>query len=153
MPSTYRVAVVESDPDVRDLLIELLTDAGCVVYTVSRAEDLFAEWAPDVVLADAIGAPYSTESAVATITGFRKRLDAGVVVLTGSRQVVDDAPLLGANAIVMKPFETEHLVSIVLAIAADPHAHTGTSRSVLIAGSHIRGREPPPALPRPLCLF
>ena len=54
-----RVVVVDDEDDARDLLHEVLTDAGCQVETASNAQDGFdavRRFTPDVLVSD-IGMP------------------------------------------------------------------------------------------------
>jgi DNA-binding NarL/FixJ family response regulator len=91
---------------------------GCIVYAVSRTKDLLQEWTPHVVITDTIGMPYSAENAVALVSGLRECFDTGVVVLSGSAELLTDAGSLDADAIVIKPFEIESFVATVLKVAA-----------------------------------
>jgi DNA-binding response OmpR family regulator len=111
-----KAVVIVRDADVRDLLIELLReiDLEAVVETVvpSGVVD------PLVVLTD-LGPRYDPRKARAGVRRLRERWpQTPVVLLTSHRAVSDEPDQLGADALILKPFDMDDLTDAVLDVIA-----------------------------------
>jgi CheY-like chemotaxis protein len=122
------VLVVENDYAVRATVVEGLRDSGLVVEETDGADGSIDEWRGDVIVTDSFAMPYSAETVVAYLKDLRSRFDgAGLVVLTGHNGASVDADQLPADAVVMKPFDLEHLIDVVTAVARDRREHNPRS--------------------------
>ena len=117
MVSRYRVAVIESDADVRELVAAILDAAGFEVLAVPSAELLARSWRGDVIVTDTFETPYRTSAAVAYVGSLRARWHTPIVVVSGHREATRDQTLLGADFVVDKPFEMDELTDTVVRAA------------------------------------
>jgi len=89
MPTSEHVLVVDDDPAVRGLIVEYLSTHG---YEVTQAESgdsmrsAMAQALPDLVLLD-INMP--GEDGLTLARQLRSRYDVGIIMVTGSGDVVD----------------------------------------------------------------
>ena len=112
------IIVVDDDPDVRDLLTEVLEGAG---HKVRRAADgaglrRLVEAAPAALVVLDVGLP--GESGLDLARYLRERFDPGIVMLTGAGGVIDRVVGLevGADDYVTKPFAVAELRARVEAV-------------------------------------
>ena len=122
----WSVLVVESDDAVRSTVVEGLRDSGLLVESITGA-DRIDGWRGDVIVTDTFAMPYRTEEVVSYLKDLRSRYAAGLVVLTGHNRASTDAAQLPADAVVMKPFDLEHLIDVVTAVARDRREHNPRS--------------------------
>src|SRR5690606_38685454 len=129
-----RVAVVEDDDTLRDLLVADLADRGVLTYGVASAEELYRQMVVspvDVVVLD-LGLPGEDGHSVSR--HLRRRGDVGIVVVTGrgGRRGLEQAMRNGADLFIAKPVDTDALVAAVEALhqrlrqrarASAPDAH------------------------------
>jgi len=104
------------DADERDLLIELLDEIGleAVVETVipSGVAD------PAIVLTD-LGARYDPTKGRASVRRLRGRWpNAAVLLLTSHRAAGEESDQLGADALILKPFDVDDLTDAVRRLIA-----------------------------------
>jgi DNA-binding response OmpR family regulator len=111
--SAPRVAVLESDGETRMLLIEVLSDAGFVVDAAAHPSALPDWWRGDVIVTDTFQMPYHPGNAENVVRSLRARHHAAVVVVSGHSEVRVDAVDLGADAVVLKPFDIDELVATI----------------------------------------
>ena len=112
------IIVVDDDPDIRDLLTEVLEGAG---HEVRRAADgaglrRLVEAAPAALVVLDVGLP--GESGLELARYLRERYDPGIVMLTGAGGVIDRVVGLevGADDYVTKPFAVAELRARVEAV-------------------------------------
>jgi DNA-binding response OmpR family regulator len=117
MADPYRVAVVESDADVRSMLAEVLGESAFEVIVVADRRSLPASWRGDVIITDTFRSAYRVHDAVALVRGLRARYGASIIVLTGHSEIMADADEIAADAVVMKPFELESFVALIGTLA------------------------------------
>ena len=110
------VLIVEDDEDVRDVVSQIVAEAGFA--TVSAEHDALPEIS-DVALVVAdlppVARGYSPADAATWVMVLRARYGAPVVVLTAHAAAAADTALLGICTVVRKPFEIDALVSLVRA--------------------------------------
>jgi DNA-binding NarL/FixJ family response regulator len=111
-----KAVVIARDADERALLIELLDEIGheAVVETVipSGVTD------PAIVLTD-LGARYDATKGRAAVRHLRERWPhSPVVVLTTHRAATEESDQLGADALILKPFDVDDLTEAVLTLIA-----------------------------------
>ena len=109
----YRIAIIESESALRDLLAQMLTAAGHDVVAVSGVDALDRGWRGDVILTDTFAKPYRTNEAIALVRSLRDGWDAAIVVITAHSEAKRDEPLLGADAVMSKPFDVDEFVALV----------------------------------------
>ena len=133
--TTARILVVDDEPDIRELVSEILEDEG---YAVTVAEDgekaraAYVSQAPDLVLLD-IWMPDVDGITLLKEWGSGKGLVCPVVVMSGHGTVETavEATRLGAFDFVQKPISLAKLLSIVTQALAGRDRETQTSRHVL----------------------
>lgn len=117
MTGTINVLVVDDEPDIRELVCEILQFVGYSVLTASNGrealERLRGADLPGLILLDLM---------MPTMNGWEFRAEQlkdprissiPVVVVTGDGNASEKARLLSATSYVMKPFHLDHLLAIV----------------------------------------
>jgi DNA-binding response OmpR family regulator len=114
-----RIAVVDDEKDIRDLLADYLGAAGHEVVTAEDAPALEALLrrgaAPDLFVLD-VGLP--GRDGLQLARDLRARLDPGIVMLTGAATTIDRVVGLeiGADDYLPKPFEPSELAARIAAV-------------------------------------
>lgn len=114
------ILVFEDDDDIRTVLSDLLREAGFRSVEVDHDGGLPSDAEVDLVLTDLPKAPcgYSADGARDWVTSVRDRYQVPVVVITAHREAASDAVLGSISAaVVMKPFELDHLMARVTDLA------------------------------------
>ncbi len=111
MQTADKILVVDDDPDVRQLLVDYLSEAGYQVTTAENADAARAELdsnAPHVVLLD-VGLP--GEDGLSLARFIRERHDVGIIMVSGAGDTVDRIIGLevGADDYISKPFDPREL--------------------------------------------
>jgi DNA-binding response OmpR family regulator len=109
-----RVLVVEDDESIRDLVVEILTDAGYATHAVGDGESAIAAlWRerPLAIVLD-VGLPIFDGHGVAQLARTRHR-GVPIVVVTANYQAELDAREIGATTFVTKPFDVDTLLGAV----------------------------------------
>jgi two-component system phosphate regulon response regulator OmpR len=111
MNSQGCVLIVDEDRSIRELLLEYLGNNGYAVSAAADGNEMRATieaTSPDVVLLD-IGLP--GEDGLMLARYLRERFDLGIIIVTGSGDVVDRVVGLevGADDYVVKPFDLREL--------------------------------------------
>jgi len=129
---TVTILIIEDDPEVALLLMDILDERG---FSASRALDperIPADIRPSLILTDLYGAPwYDVEQAAMQVASLRARFPGvAIVVVTAYGEAGRDRVAIGADAIVPKPFDIESLIELVSAHVLPAHrarlgAHTG----------------------------
>ncbi|MEL6586748.1 MAG: response regulator transcription factor [Pseudomonadota bacterium] len=112
-----RVAILDDDPGIRDLLSDALTDAGMTAQAYGRADAFEAairQAMPDVCLVD-LGLP--DRDGLAVVSRLALEGGAAIIIISGRGQVQDRVTglELGADDYVVKPFEPAEIVARVRA--------------------------------------
>jgi DNA-binding response OmpR family regulator len=107
------ILVLDDDQVILDLLQTVLTDAG---YHTVLAPDLHAipeNTTADIVVTDLVPlTAYRRERALEWITSLRARFaDSPLLVVTAHADAMAEADMLGANAIIAKPFDVDVLLA------------------------------------------
>lgn len=115
---TKRILVVEDDPSVGPWLAKLLRKEGydaCLAQSPEAAAAGVAEAVPDLAVVDAVLGKDNGWEVARWLSG---RTKAPVIMMTGATvdaNVRADARVLGARAMLQKPFEAEELLTAVRA--------------------------------------
>jgi two-component system OmpR family response regulator len=114
---TARVALLDDDPEIRDLLASALEAAGMQVSTYARADAFEAALrlsTPDVCLVD-LGLP--DRDGLAVVSRLALESGAAIIIISGRGQLQDRITglELGADDYVVKPFEPAEIVARVRA--------------------------------------
>lgn len=112
-----RIALLDDDPEIRDLLAQALRVAGMEVATYARAdafEVALRQSTPDVCLVD-LGLP--DRDGLAVVSRLALEGGAAIIIISGRGQVQDRITglELGADDYVVKPFEPAEIVARVRA--------------------------------------
>jgi len=112
-----RILVVEDDRELRDLLAEVLREAGYGVTTVGSAEaairSLEAAPVPDVVLADLMLPGLSGQDLLREVNGQLPGVSVLIMTAFGSIASAIELTKAGAFDYLTKPLSTEHLLHAV----------------------------------------
>src|SRR5687768_1478682 len=128
MSSNGRVLIVEDDREIREMVADYLGDKGYEVHQAEGGIDMreaVERELPDVVLLD-IRLP--GEDGLSLARYLRERYDVGIIMVTGSGDVIDRIVGLeiGADDYVAKPFDPRELLarvkSVLRRIQARPDA-------------------------------
>jgi DNA-binding response OmpR family regulator len=139
------ILVVDDDPSIREMLAEYLGSHGFSVSSAPDGEAMRAEIervAPDVVLLD-LRLP--REDGLTLARYLREHYDIGIIMVTGSGEVVDRIVGLevGADDYVTKPFDPRELLARVKSVMRRMQA-----RPAAVAEAAERSTEPAEAGPR-----
>lgn len=147
MTETVHVLVVDDDSDVRDMLVDYLSDQG---YQVTAADSATSARRaldgapPDVVLLD-VGLP--GEDGLSLARHIRERFDIGIIMISGAGETVDRIVGLevGADDYLAKPFDPRELKARIKSVvrrysrgeqglprAAHPAGDPGDARRVRV---------------------
>ena len=121
-----RIAVIDDEPHIRDLLSLALGHRG---YEVRCAADgaaglaLVREWSPDLIVLDVM---MPKASGIELLPAFRRITEAPIVMLSARGEVDDKVEGLahGADDYLSKPFEISELLARVEAKLRRPHMET-----------------------------
>jgi two-component system, OmpR family, response regulator MtrA len=121
-----RIAVIDDEPNMRELLTLAFTHAG---YDVECAADgaaglaLVRSWSPDLIVLDVM---MPKVSGIDLLPSLRRVTDAPVVILSARGEVGDKVAGLvhGADDYLSKPFEISELLAHVAAKLRRPHMET-----------------------------
>ena len=121
-----RIAVIDDEPHIRDLLSLALGHRG---YTVRCAADgaagltLVREWSPDLIVLDVM---MPKASGIELLPTFRRITEAPIVMLSARGEVDDKVEGLahGADDYLSKPFEISELIAHIDAKLRRPHMET-----------------------------
>ena len=123
------ILVVEDDDVLRGFMAAVLTEAGYCPHVVASPEA--AQGTYDLVVADylapayAPGAPWPFLDALRGLSG-----GAPILGFTGHREALSDLPSsLGVNAVAVKPFDLDELLSLINQLLAD-HPRSAGAPSV-----------------------
>ena len=109
----FRVALIEDDEAIRMLVRDVLTDAGFEVEAVAETPHLSTDWRGDVILTDAMSRSYIAAKTASTVLELRRRFGAPVVVMSAHAEIVRDRAVIGADDVVVKPFEIDEVVRVL----------------------------------------
>lgn len=125
MAGQGRILVVDDDASVRDMLIEYLSGHEFDVTGVGDGSAMRAEISrdlPDLVLLD-LRLP--GEDGLILARHLRERYDAGIIMVTGSGDVIDRVVGLemGADDYIAKPFDPRELLARIRSVMRRMQAH------------------------------
>lgn len=125
----YRIAVVDDEPHIRDLLSLALGHRGYSVQCAadgSAAVELVREWSPDLIVLDVM---MPKASGLEVLPALRRLTDAPIVMLSARGELEDKVESLehGADDYISKPFEISELVARVEAKLRRPHLEKRSS--------------------------
>ena len=127
-----RVLIVEDDPDIVDYLTSFLEDEGFAVAAAGRcssALDLMAEFAPEVVLIDALLPGKSGLELLVTLRKDARWSSLPLVVVTGNDRLLEDdcqsylgahEGVRGPDGVLGKPVDLTALLAVIGKLLAAP---------------------------------
>ena len=107
---TRRIVLIEDDPDIAALVDDMLTEAGHQVEVRSQLPDRSIDLDAQLVITDLLALrSYDLVAARAWISRVRSAFpNAAVIVSTAHAPAgVAGAPVLGADAVLTKPFDVD----------------------------------------------
>jgi two-component system, chemotaxis family, chemotaxis protein CheY len=110
-----RILVVDDDDSIRDMVEMGLSDEGYEVRTASdgaTALSVTEKWQADVILLD-MKMPIMDGWTFAAAYRHSPKPQARVIVLTAAQNAERWAEEIGADAVLAKPFDLEHLFAVV----------------------------------------
>lgn len=111
-----KAVVIVADADIRDLLIELLQEVDLEVVVEAVVPSGVVD--PLVVLTD-LGPRYNSTKARAALRRLRERWpETPIVLLTSHRAATEEPDQLGADALILKPFDMDVLTDAVRDVIA-----------------------------------
>jgi DNA-binding response OmpR family regulator len=127
MAGSGSILVVDDDPEVRDMIVEYLSNHGFEVAEAGSGEQMRAALArrvPDVVLLD-LNLP--GEDGLTLARYLREHHDVGIIMVTAAGEVVDRIVGLevGADDYVAKPFDPRELRARLKSVMRRVHSRTG----------------------------
>lgn len=136
---SYRVLVVDDEPDITALVAYHLARAGYRVSTAASGTDALKaarEEKPDVVVLDVMLPGVSGYDVLADLRRLDETRDVGVIMLTARREEEDRIRglSLGADDYLVKPFSPQELTLRVNALVRRLSAPPVSSGSMLTAG-------------------
>lgn len=113
----HRVLIIDDEEGIQVILEELLVMEGYDVRSVHHGQeglDVLATWRPEVIVLD-LKMPVMDGP---TFRAAQRRLDDGldaipIILLSGSRDVADQAGALEAAATIVKPFDLDDVLVAV----------------------------------------
>jgi two-component system response regulator AtoC len=108
-----KILVLDDDQVILDLMRTVLSDAGYDAILAATPDAIPANASPDLVITDLVPLKaYQRETALKWVTTLRTRFaGAPVFVLTAHRAAAAEDDMLGANAIITKPFDVDALLA------------------------------------------
>lgn len=109
------VLVLDDDQVIRELLQTVLTDAGYDTIIVPDVSRIPPAATADLVITDLVPlAAYRREAALEWVAWLRTRFGGSpLLIVTAHAAAAAEPDMLGANAVVTKPFDVEALVAKV----------------------------------------
>ncbi len=106
------ILVLDDDQVILDLLQTVLTDAGYETVLAPGLHAVPANTGVDIVITDLVPLKaYRREAAVDWIAALRARFTTPLLVVTAHADAVAEPDMLGANAIMAKPFDVDVLLA------------------------------------------
>jgi DNA-binding response OmpR family regulator len=107
------IMVLDDDQIILDLLRTVLTDAGHTTLVASRLDAIPVGATADLVIIDLIPLKaYRRDAAIDWVTSVRARFSgAPLFVVTAHAPAMAEPDMLGADAILAKPFDVETLLA------------------------------------------
>lgn len=130
------VAILDDEPEIRQMLAEALNEAGFKTQTFARATEFEAALnhnTPDVCLVD-LGLP--DKDGLALVHRLALESGAAIIIISGRAQVQDRVTglELGADDYIIKPFDPAEVVARIRARLRKANAHHHSSTTALFEG-------------------
>ena len=108
-----KIFVLDDDEAILDLLRTVLSDSGYDTFFATGPDAIPPNEKADLVITDLVPLKgYQRDTALAWVASLRARFaGAPVFVLTAHRAAAAEADMLGANAIITKPFDVDALLA------------------------------------------
>jgi DNA-binding response OmpR family regulator len=109
------ILVLDDDQVILDLLQTVFTDAGYDTLVAPALSAIREDTSADIVITDLVPLKaYRRELALEWVTSLRARFaDSPLIVLTAHADALVEADMLGASAVIAKPFDVEVLLAKV----------------------------------------
>lgn len=128
-PTVARIAVLDDDEVVAQLLRTVIAEGGDVPLVGHSLDELPSDASPDLVVTDLIPlTAYRSDLARSWIDTVRARFPAApIVIVTAHADAASEPDALGAEDVVMKPFDVETLLEKIRRLLARPDSGVATS--------------------------
>ena len=116
-----QVLVIDDDPAVAELLHSMLLEGGHEPEAATTL-DGFGSKGFELVIADLLTCDtYQVEAASAWVAEIRRRIPGvPVVVCTAHRRAASDLEVIGADAVITKPFDVDDFLALVDRLTGRP---------------------------------
>jgi len=117
IPMTFRtVLVIDDDPDIRELIAQVLSDEGYGVVTIGDGQAAIAlveAQQPGLILLDLMMPKMSGWQVMRALKASEKSASVPVILLSASRDLEHICQELGATGCMAKPFDLNSLIDLV----------------------------------------
>ncbi|EDP65659.1 response regulator receiver domain [alpha proteobacterium BAL199] len=129
-----KISLVDDDDGLRDALQEVLQRAGHEVRAASngiKAAQLLREWSADLVVCDMLMPDSEGFEVLRSVR--RNTPDMKFIMMSGASgelsQFLNQAPLLGADAILQKPFAPNDLLEMIDGLVTGKTASSASNKT------------------------
>jgi CheY-like chemotaxis protein len=139
-----RGLIVDDEPTIRDLLEDLLVEAGFDVGCASHgltALEMLADWPPDVILLDLMMPIMDGFAFARACRSAYQGSRPGIIVMSAAMDTEAAAKTLGASGWIQKPFDIEAILEL-LAQQVPANPYNGSASQVPPEGPSKSGGPP-----------
>lgn len=112
-----KIFVIEDEPDIRNILCEILTSEGYDVQTAANGQEALTKLdsteAPDLILLDLMMPVMNGMEFIEQERAQQGRERSPIIIMSADNRAAQKAVLLGARGCIKKPIELEDLLLLV----------------------------------------
>lgn len=129
-----KILVIDDEPQMRDMLTQMLSREGYQVITADNGKDglaLFRQTHADLIVMDVL---MPVQDGIQTMADFKKEFpNVPVIAMSGGRRALspqfnlDSASMMGVRATLAKPFSRDQLLKTIKSVFEAEAKFSGTS--------------------------